>query len=283
MNETFDDAVRAAARQLDEPTDLHATYERYRKLERAYSKRLSSDEETAAIDAAWRAITSWFRAEDADRTGDGEQAAAHFANAEGHGLPRPTDRPSPARAGEGSSARWHRADLELVAAAASRGDQAAVQEVLSQIRPLVTRYCRGRLGPSRIDATGVEDVVKEVCLRVLTSLPTRRPGSQPFMAFVYGIASHAIVERIRAGRPITLSVPAVPREPTPLGALDAEAIMTDLEALPPAQREILVLRIVLGLSAEETALRVGSTPGAVRVAQHRALARLRARARSEDQ
>jgi RNA polymerase sigma-70 factor (ECF subfamily) len=73
------------------------------------------------------------------------------------------------------------------------------------------------------------------------------------------------------------------REPIPLGALDAESIMTDLEALPPAQREILVLRIVLGLSAEETALRVGTTPGAVRVAQHRALSRLRARARSEDQ
>ena len=36
------------------------------------------------------------------------------------------------------------------------------------------------------------------------------------------------------------------------------------------------VRIQMGLSAEETAEVVGSTPGAVRVAQHRALARLRA-------
>lgn len=38
---------------------------------------------------------------------------------------------------------------------------------------------------------------------------------------------------------------------------------------------MLVLRLIVGLSAEETADAVGSTPGAVRVAQHRALARLK--------
>lgn len=48
-----------------------------------------------------------------------------------------------------------------------------------------------------------------------------------------------------------------------------------LRVLPAKQREILLLRVVVGLSAEETAEAVGSTPGAVRVAQHRALARLR--------
>jgi len=48
-----------------------------------------------------------------------------------------------------------------------------------------------------------------------------------------------------------------------------------LDELPDPQREILVLRVALGMSAEDTAGAVGSTPGAVRVAQHRALARLR--------
>ena len=45
--------------------------------------------------------------------------------------------------------------------------------------------------------------------------------------------------------------------------------------MTPRQREVLVLRIAVGLSAEETAQVVGSTPGAVRVTQHRALNRLR--------
>jgi RNA polymerase sigma-70 factor (ECF subfamily) len=48
-----------------------------------------------------------------------------------------------------------------------------------------------------------------------------------------------------------------------------------LNTLPEKQREILRLRVVVGLSAEETAEAVNSTPGAVRVAQHRALSRLR--------
>jgi len=48
-----------------------------------------------------------------------------------------------------------------------------------------------------------------------------------------------------------------------------------LAVLSDKQREIVVLRVVVGLSAEETADLVGSTPGAVRVAQHRALTRLR--------
>ena len=48
-----------------------------------------------------------------------------------------------------------------------------------------------------------------------------------------------------------------------------------LHQLTPRQREVLVLRIAVGLSAEETAQAVGSTPGAVRVTQHRALNRLR--------
>jgi hypothetical protein len=38
---------------------------------------------------------------------------------------------------------------------------------------------------------------------------------------------------------------------------------------------VLVLRLAVGVSAEQTAEAIGSTPGAVRVTQHRALLRLR--------
>ena len=56
-----------------------------------------------------------------------------------------------------------------------------------------------------------------------------------------------------------------------------------MSTLPPKQREILVLRVVVGLSAEETADAVNSTPGAVRVAQHRALNRLRKALAAEEE
>jgi RNA polymerase sigma-70 factor (ECF subfamily) len=48
-----------------------------------------------------------------------------------------------------------------------------------------------------------------------------------------------------------------------------------LGILSDRQRETLVLRVGMGLSAAETAEVVQSSPGAVRVLQHRALTRLR--------
>ena len=56
---------------------------------------------------------------------------------------------------------------------------------------------------------------------------------------------------------------------------DADLARTLLQTLPDQQREILLLRVAVGLSAEETGRALGLTPGAVRVAQHRALRRLR--------
>jgi RNA polymerase sigma-70 factor (ECF subfamily) len=50
-------------------------------------------------------------------------------------------------------------------------------------------------------------------------------------------------------------------------------------ALPPEQAEVVVLRVVGGLSVEETARVVGKRPGTVRVLQHRALRRLSSQVR----
>ncbi|MFC5289782.1 sigma factor-like helix-turn-helix DNA-binding protein [Actinokineospora guangxiensis] len=49
-----------------------------------------------------------------------------------------------------------------------------------------------------------------------------------------------------------------------------------MAALPEAQREILRLRLVEGLAADEVAERLSMTVSAVRLAQHRALQALRA-------
>lgn len=69
-------------------------------------------------------------------------------------------------------------------------------------------------------------------------------------------------------------------------AIDSESsarMAALLQVLPEKQREIIILRVVVGMSAEETAAAVGSTAGAVRVAQHRALSRLKAEITSAGQ
>ena len=52
------------------------------------------------------------------------------------------------------------------------------------------------------------------------------------------------------------------------------AIGKIVELLPADQAEVVLLRVVAGLSAEETGELMGKRPGAVRVLQHRALERL---------
>jgi RNA polymerase sigma-70 factor (ECF subfamily) len=172
---------------------------------------------------------------------------------------------------------------ELVAAAMG-GDRQAVGRVLTIIRPLVVRYCRARLGAPDRSSASADDVAQEVCLAVLTALPGYRVQGKPFLAFVYGIAAHKVIDAHRASaRNRSEPVADIPDAMEVGDGPEQRALRLELsgemgrllDQLPDKQREILVLRVVVGLSAEETAEAVGSTPGAVRVAQHRALARLR--------
>ena len=169
-------------------------------------------------------------------------------------------------------------------AAAIQGDRVAVDYILRTIRPLVVRYCRARLGRTERTFASADDVAQEVCMAVLTALSSYRDQGRPFLAFVYGIAAHKVIDAHRAaGRNKSEPVSDVPDSPEVADGPEQRAMQFEsasemgrlLEVLPEKQREILILRVVNGLSAEETAEAVGSTPGAVRVAQHRALGRLR--------
>jgi RNA polymerase sigma-70 factor (ECF subfamily) len=174
--------------------------------------------------------------------------------------------------------------LDTSVRAAVEGEPRAIERVLASIRPLVVRYCRARVGRQERNFASADDVAQEVCLAVLTALPGYRDQGRPFLAFVYGIAAHKVADAHRAaGRNRSEPVADVPDGPEMEAGPEQRALrgeltrqMNDLlQVLPDKQREIVVLRVVVGLSAEETAEAVGSTPGAVRVAQHRALARLR--------
>ena len=175
--------------------------------------------------------------------------------------------------------------LDAVVAKAVAGDRDALQEVLATIRPIVVRYCRARVGATERSGLSADDVAQEVCLAAITALPRYKDQGRPFLAFVYGIAAHKVADAHRAaGRNRADPMDVVPERssndasPEQL-AIDSESsarMAVLLQTLPEKQREILILRVVVGMSAEETAETVGSTPGAVRVAQHRALAKLKA-------
>jgi RNA polymerase sigma-70 factor (ECF subfamily) len=184
----------------------------------------------------------------------------------------------------GNAPRLLEAELVDIVDSALAGDRRAIDELLARIRPLVLRYCRARVGAREQTLVSAEDIAQEVCLAVVSALTRYQyePGS--FLAFVYGIAAHKVADaRRRAVRNRAEVVAELPDCPTPEVGPEQRAVNGELfdkvvqmlQRLPERQREILVLRVAVGLSAEETALTVGATPGAVRVAQHRALARMR--------
>ena len=180
-------------------------------------------------------------------------------------------------------------ELSELAARAVRGDARATDALLVDVRRLVVRYCRARLGRLPGSDQAADDAAQEVCIAVLSALPRYRDEGRPFEAFVFGIAAHKVADVQRAASRSPVPTSDLPDGPDPepgpeeaaMRRADAERARALLEHLPPSLRELLVLRVAVGLSAEETGRALGMSPGAVRVAQHRALGKLRALATEE--
>ncbi len=174
-------------------------------------------------------------------------------------------------------------DLGGLAALATQGDTGARDALLAHVRTIVHRYCRARLGRLPGSEHAADDVAQEVCLAVLSALPRYRDEGRPFEAFVFGIAAHKVADAQRSAVRAAVPTDDMPDEPDlgpgpedqALRNSDAVLVRGLLDRLPANQRELLILRVAVGLSAEETGNALGMSSGAVRVAQHRALARLR--------
>jgi RNA polymerase sigma-70 factor (ECF subfamily) len=166
---------------------------------------------------------------------------------------------------------------------AVRGHPAAIESLLEHIRPMVVRYCRARLGRVTAHHHVADDVAQEVCIAVFAALPRYRDIGRPFASFVLGIASHKVADAVRATARLAVPTEELPDGPdehpgpeeTVVAWLEAQRARALLARLPAHHRELVILRVVTGLSAEETGNVLGMSAGAVRVAQHRALARLR--------
>jgi len=146
---------------------------------------------------------------------------------------------------------------------AVRGDERARGELLALIHPLVLRYCRARLGRQESVRGSAEDVAQDVCMAVVGALRSYQPKGLSFRAFVFGIAGNKVADVFRAGgRDRTEPVAELPDGVTTtdgpedrlLAAERSERVRALLAYLTPRQREILVLRVAVGVSA-------GGSPG----------------------
>jgi RNA polymerase sigma-70 factor (ECF subfamily) len=164
-------------------------------------------------------------------------------------------------------------------AGAQAGDEAAFARLFRDVQPVLLRYLRV------VAPEAAEDVAAETWLQVVTGLAGFSGGEEAFRAWLFTIARHRAVDagRSRARRrivPLERGGAAERLAPdaadVALERISTRATLALISALPRDQAEIIMLRVVAGLGTRQVASIVGKSPGAVRVAAHRALRRLAA-------
>lgn len=172
-------------------------------------------------------------------------------------------------------------DLSRLVMDAKGGHPLAIRALLEVIRPAVVRYCRARMNGQTISSLTADDVAEEVCVTVLTALPRYHGTGDSFLRFVYAIANNKVTDGRRAAQRDIRTGLARLQEPAGIElcshhARDLQSRLSgSLGALTKTQQEVITLRMMVGLSGRETAEALGLAPGAVRVIQHQAIARMR--------
>jgi RNA polymerase sigma-70 factor (ECF subfamily) len=184
-------------------------------------------------------------------------------------------------------------DQHGLVAAATAGDESAFDTLARQHRRELHVHCYRMLG----SFDEAEDVVQETLLRAWRNRASFE-GGPGFRAWLYRIATNACLDAIRRNKrrvpslhsfaevpwlqpyPDRLLDEVAPSEDEPDAVVVAKetielAYLATIQLLPPRQRAVLVMRDVLGWSANETASALDLTVAATNSALQRARATLR--------
>ena len=163
--------------------------------------------------------------------------------------------------------------------AARAGAEWAWTMIYDELAGPVLGYLRG------LGAYEPEDLTGEVFLQAVRDLGRFQGGAGDFRAWIFTIAHHRFLdERRRVKRrpvdpapdeTITERLPPVDAETPALEAIAEGHVRAIIEALVPAQREVMLLRIIGGLTIDEIVRAVGKRPGAVKALQRRAIEAIR--------
>jgi RNA polymerase sigma-70 factor (ECF subfamily) len=172
--------------------------------------------------------------------------------------------------------------------AALHGDRTAYAGLLTELAAFLRPLAAARLGRMGFGAQDVEDVVQETLAAIHRKRDTW-DGDRPFLPWVRAIARHKALDagrRLARARARSHATPVedmadalpAPAEPSAAAARDAETLVA---ALPGRERGVVAALGLEGLSVAAAARRFAISEGAVRVAFHRGLARLRALAAAD--
>jgi RNA polymerase sigma-70 factor, ECF subfamily len=163
--------------------------------------------------------------------------------------------------------------FDRVLEAARVGDGAAFAVLWRWLHPPLLRWL------SVVAPRHIEDVESETWLSVTRSLATFAGGEAEFRGWVFTIARRRAMDWARRGQrqPLVAALEGIDvadpvATPSPMEEASAlGAALALLRQLTPDQREVVALRVIVGLTVGETAAVVNKSDGAVRVLCHRGL------------
>ena len=160
------------------------------------------------------------------------------------------------------------------------GDPEAWRELYESLTGRLTVWLRTR--PSGDSAVSAEDLVAETWLVAAQRIVHFTGGHDDFAAWLFGIARNLAVNTRRRSLRRRTDPHAVAGEThwgiqeTPSAQVDGtDWVRRTLAALPPREGEVLACTEVVGLDVQSTAILLGTSATAVRVARHRGLSKLR--------
>ncbi len=126
------------------------------------------------------------------------------------------------------------------------------------------------------DEHEAEDVTQHIFAKLMTALGRYEPRVVPFSAWILRVAHNAAIDHMRTRRPVPCEeVRSTEIEVDVTGRERFADLRLALNALPSEQRDVIMLRFLVGLSPREIAERLGRSEDAVHGLQHRGRRRLR--------
>ncbi len=153
----------------------------------------------------------------------------------------------------------------LAVARAKEGDQDALRFLYVTYSNNVYGYVRSIVR----DDHEAEDVTQHVFAKLMTTLGKYDDRGVPFFAWLLRLARNVAIDHLRANRLTPTETVFDPSTSSGVDLDQAETVRAALAALPDEQREVVVLRHVVGLTPGEIAGRMGRTEGSIHGLHHR--------------
>jgi RNA polymerase sigma-70 factor (ECF subfamily) len=160
--------------------------------------------------------------------------------------------------------------LQKAIAAAKAGDIGALDYLYTRFADDV----RGYVTSIVVNRDDADDVTQDVFLKLTRAIGRYEPQAVPFVAWLMRVARNAAIDCVRARRQVPMEEVRV-EGPARDGRDGLHAIRSALGRLPDDQRQVLVLRHLVGLNPSEIAERLHRTESSIHGLHHRGRRTLR--------